>query len=182
MKYVLALSLIFLITIVSQAEDKNKQSASKVEPKNKEIDYEGFLKLALESKNMRLQKRLSEKDFLNAMQSNKYILLDCRSEKMFKLRHIKGAINLPFTEFTEKTLTKIIPNKNSKILIYCNNNFLGDPKSMMLKKAISSLNISTQVSLRGYNYHNIYELAPRLDVKKTILPFAGTDVVEISEK
>ncbi len=120
-------------------------------------------------------KRLSEHQYLQAIESNDYILLDARSKKNYKLRHIKHAINLPFTEFTAETLAKVIPNKDSKILIYCNNNFLGSPISFASKMPAASLNLSTQVSLAAYGYKEIYELGPLLDISKTEIEFEGTE-------
>ena len=104
------------------------------------------------------------------------LILDARSESKFKLRHIKGALNLPFTEFTETTLAKAIPAKNTRVLIYCNNNFLGSPVAFAGKVAAASLNISTYVTLTSYGYTNIYELGPLIDIKSTKLPFQGEEV------
>ena len=104
------------------------------------------------------------------------VLLDARSASMFKLRHIKGAVNLPFTDFSVASLAAVLPTKNSRVLIYCNNNFLGAPVSMFSKVASASLNLSTYTSLEAYGYDNINELGPLLDVNKTKIPFEGTEV------
>lgn len=110
------------------------------------------------------------------IQDEEVVLLDARSESRYKLRHIKGAISLPFTEFTKETLAKVIPNMNSKILIYCNNNFTGSPEAFASKAPVASLNLSTFVSLKAYGYKNIYELGPLLSVDSTKLIFEGTEV------
>ncbi len=171
---------ILLVTLIANAEGNQKNKTNKIKAtqkiKNRLINYNGFRKIVLAAEKPREKMRLTEKEFLKAMKSKQYILLDARSAAKFKLRHIKGAINLPFTEFTEKTLTKVIPDKNAKILIYCNNNFKGSPIAFPGKAPIASLNISTQMSLRAYKYHNIYELGPLLNVENTILPFEGTEV------
>jgi hypothetical protein len=85
-------------------------------------------------------------------------------------------VNLPFTDFTAETLAKVIPKRGTKILIYCNNNFLGSRISFASKAAPASLNISTYTSLRVYGYTNIFELGPLLAVGTTQIPFAGTEV------
>lgn len=92
------------------------------------------------------------------------------------MRHIRGAVSLPFTDFTAESLARVIPAKNTRVLIYCNNNFLGAPVSLASKAAPASLNISTYIALATYGYTNIYELAPLLDVATTKLPFEGTEV------
>ena len=59
-------------------------------------------------------------------------------------------------------------------MIYCNNNFRGNPVAMASKAPSASLNISTYIALYNYGYHNVYELAPYVDVHTTKLPLAGT--------
>jgi hypothetical protein len=102
--------------------------------------------------------------------------LDARTASKYELRHIRGAVSLPFTDFTADTLAKVIPVKRTKVLIYCNNNFLSSPVSFASKAAPASLNISTYTSLRTYGYTNIFELGPLLDVLTTAIPFAGTEL------
>ncbi len=167
-------ALCTLLTISNLNADDS--TATKAHIENPNIDYDGFARIVIESAEDRDQKRLTEKEFHTAITSGEYILLDARSERTFKMRHIKGAVNLPFTEFSQETLAKVIPGEGAKILIYCNNNFAGSPEAMFSKSIRASLNLSTQASLRAYGYENIYELGPFLDVNNTILPFAGTEV------
>src|SRR5438105_15100400 len=140
------------------------------------IDYPTYLRIAQEVQNSREKRRLTEEQFLSLAAQPGTIVLDARSESKYKLRHIKGAINLPFTEFTEATLAKAIPAKNTRVLIYCNNNFLGSPVAFAAKASAASLNISTYVTLTNYGYTNIYELGPLIDIKKTRLVFEGEEV------
>ena len=81
-----------------------------------------------------------------------------------------------FPEFTEATLARVIPTHATRILIYCNNNFIGAPESLPMKAIASALNVSTFVSLHAYGYRNVYELGPALDVNQTRLEFAGSEV------
>ena len=92
------------------------------------------------------------------------------------MRHVKGAVNLSFPEFTEATLAKAVPARATRVLIYCNNNFFGAPESMPVKAISSALNLSTFVSLHAYGYRNVYELGPAIDVAKTKLAFEGEEV------
>ena len=145
-------------------------------PSNPLIDYSGFEKIVLATEKQRATHRLSEFDFMVATQESGVVVLDARSASMYALRHIKGAVNLPFTDFTADSLSRVIPAKDSKVLIYCNNNFLGSPIAFASKTATASLNLSTYTSLISYGYTNVYELGPLLDVKSTVLPFEGTEV------
>ena len=66
-------------------------------------------------------------------------------------------------------------DKDQKILIYCNNNFVGEPQAFATKVAPPSLNLSTYISLYTYGYRNVYELGPLLDVKRTKLELVKSE-------
>ena len=70
----------------------------------------------------------------------------------------------------------MIPTPETRVLIYCNNNFEGAPASMPVKAIASALNISTFVSLHAYGYRNVYELGPAIDVARSHLTFSGTEI------
>jgi rhodanese-related sulfurtransferase len=140
------------------------------------IDYDQFQRIVIDSKAQREQHRLTESEFLADMREPGVIVLDARTESRYRLLHIKGAVNLPFTEFTAATLAQIAPDKNAKILIYCNNNFRDSPVAFASKTAAASLNLSTYTSLRAYGYTNIYELGPLLKMADTKIPFEGSTV------
>ncbi|HTB83486.1 MAG TPA: rhodanese-like domain-containing protein [Candidatus Sulfotelmatobacter sp.] len=140
------------------------------------IDYKGFQKIVADSAAGRESHRLTERQFLQAMADTNAVLLDARTAAKYEMRHIHGAVNLQFTDFTADTLARTIPAKGTEILIYCNNNFLGSPVSFATKAVSASLNVSTYTSLRSYGYTNIYELGPLLDVHSTAIPFEGSEV------
>ena len=140
---------------------------------NRLIDYPGFAKAVNESGRLREQRRLTEAQYLKAMHEKGVVILDARTDKRYDMLHLRGAVNLLFTEFTVKTLTQVIPNKKTKVLIYCNNNFRGDVAAFADKLAGASLNLSTFAALVTYGYTNVYELGPLLDVGTTRLPFDG---------
>src|SRR6476646_5584861 len=107
---------------------------------NRLIDYDKFKEIVIQSSEERESRRLTEAQFIAMMKEPGIVLLDARSESRYNLRHIKGAINLPFTEFTEKSLAAVIPRKDTKVLIYCNNNFEGSPTAFAAKAPAASLN------------------------------------------
>lgn len=143
---------------------------------NRLIDYGKFREIVIQSAQERELRRLTEAQFIAMMQEPGIVVLDARSESRYTLRHIKGAISLPFTEFTEQSLAAVIPRKDTKILIYCNNNFEGSPTAFAAKAPAASLNLSTYTSLKAYGYSNVFELGPLLDVATTKIPFQGKDV------
>jgi hypothetical protein len=140
------------------------------------IDYDGFARNVAEVRELRAQRRVSEEEFLRMASEPGTVILDARSERLYRLRHVKGAVNLSFPEFTAETLAQVIPTRETRVLIYCNNNFEGAPASMPVKAVSSALNVSTFVSLHAYGYRNVYELAPAVDVKSTKLAFVGSEL------
>jgi len=66
-----------------------------------------------------------------------------------------------------------LPDKDAKILIYCNNNFKNAAVPFPSKAPVASLNISTYIALYNYGYRNIYELGPVLDPVKSRIVFEG---------
>jgi hypothetical protein len=143
---------------------------------NELIDYGKYLQIAREVQPVREKHRLTEERFAAMAAEPGTIVLDARSADKFQLRHIKGAVSLPFTDFTAESLAAAIPAKTTRILIYCNNNFRGAPVSLRSKSPAASLNISTYVALATYGYTNVYELGPLLDVKTTKLIFEGEEI------
>ena len=140
------------------------------------IDYGQFERIVTSSSAQHESHRLTEADFLAHMRETGTLVLDARTESRYRLRHIKGAVNLPFTEFTAAALANIAPDKDATILIYCNNNFLDSPRAFATKAPAASLNLSTYTSLKAYGYTHVYELGPLLRIGDTKIPFEGSEV------
>lgn len=140
---------------------------------NPNIDMQGYLKVAAEAADYRESRRLTEEEFLRMSREPETIILDARSREKYDLLHIKGAINLSFPDITVESLSRMLPDKNARILIYCNNNFVGEEKAFPTKAPTASLNLSTYISLYSYGYRNVYELGPLLDVKTSKLEFVS---------
>ena len=145
-------------------------------PVNELIDYQAFARNVGAVRALRESRRVSEAEFMRLAREPGTVVLDARSERLFRLRHVAGAVNLSFPEFTEATLARIIPTRETRILIYCNNDFTGAPESLPVKAVASALNLSTFVSLHTYGYHNVHELGPVIDVARSKLAFAGEEV------
>ena len=145
---------------------------------NELIDFPKYLEIARKVEPVRKLRRLTEEHFAAMAAEPGTVVLDARSADKFKMRHIRGAVSLPFTDFTAESLAKVIPEKTTRVLIYCNNNFRGAPVSLAAKNLAASLNISAYVALATYGYTNVYELGPLLDVKMMKLAFEGTELSE----
>lgn len=149
-----------------------------------DIDYPGFVELTKEAEEHRKTHTVSVAEFLKMAEEKNTIILDTRSEKMYKAKHIKGAVHLNFSDFTAGKLAKVIANKATRILIYCNNNLDKDEMYFARKSRALALNIPTFINLFGYGYKNVYELdalvktASLLEGEKPAFEFEGTAVVK----
>ena len=85
------------------------------------------------------------------------------SANAFAAGHIRGAVNLPFTDFTADSLARVIGQRDRPILIYCNNNFSNNADPVPRKAIQVALNIQTFINLYGYGYRNVYELNDVID-------------------
>lgn len=141
---------------------------------NPKIDMAQYLKVAQEAAAHRETHRVTEAEFLRMSHEPGTIVLDARSQEKFNLLHIRGAINLSFPDIAVESLARVLPDKNARILIYCNNNFVNNEAAFPSKAPSASLNVSTYISLYTYGYRNVYELGPLLDVKHTRLTLEPT--------
>jgi len=178
MKFVL---LILPAALISSLPAALPPSTATQPPDNRLIDYPGFLADAAAVGKLRQRSRVTEPQFLQMASEPDTIILDARSDDKYEMLHIAGARHLALTDVTEGTLARVIPSKSTRILIYCNNNFLDEPVTLASKCARASLNIYTFNTLYSYGYRNVYELAPLASIHTSRLPFAGTMAEKLKE-
>ena len=185
----------FFITGIahSQTSNQTKKMAEKEHYPKALVNYDDFKNLVSELEKQREKRLVSLDVFLKMAKEDNVVILDSRSDFRFNRKHLKGAIHLDFTDFTQDNLLKLIPDTNTKILIYCNNNFDGDPIDFASKMAkpktnietqilsnrkpiMLALNIPTHINLYGYGYKNIYELDELVNVNDPRITFEGTEV------
>ena len=99
-------------------------------------------------------------------------MLDARSKEKFDELHVEGALHLSFPDIAIDTLAALLPDKNVRILISCNNNFRGAEGPFPSKLPSASLNLPTYIALYDYGYRNVYELGPLIDIETTAIAFA----------
>jgi hypothetical protein len=143
-------------------------------PANPAIDMAGFLNVALQAAQHRESRRIAEAEFIRMSREPDTVVLDARSAQRYDELHVKGATNLSFPDITVESLARTIPNKKTRILIYCNNNFLNAQGPFPSKLPSASLNLSTYVALYNHGYRNVYELADTLDLKRSKLEFTSS--------
>jgi rhodanese-related sulfurtransferase len=188
------LSLIFLSLVVVSGSVSAEQASY---PKAK-VSFEDFKGLVAEVESHRSRRLIDFNTFLAMSKEPGTVILDSRSSFRFERIHLKGAKHLSFTDFTQANLARVIPSFDTRILIYCNNNFKGNQVDFASKVAaprpslasnpagsqfaaqekplMMALNIPTYVNLYGYGYRNVYELNELVDVRDSRVSFEGTIV------
>jgi phage shock protein E len=183
MKYYPSLLIVPMIWItpiqILNAQEKVEQNNRNPQENSQElvnpaIDIDGYLRISQEAANYRQNRRLTEAEFIAKSKESGTIILDARSTERYNELHIKGAVNLSFPDIAIASLQNLIPDKNTLILIYCNNNFRGAETAFPTKMSTASLNISTYIALYNYGYKNVFELAPLLDIKASQIEFEST--------
>jgi len=167
----IALAISVLVISATLAADVPSQSPAP--PVNPAIDMKGYLQVAQEAAKHRETRRLTEADFIRMSKESGTLVLDCRSREKYDQLHIDGAINLSFPDITIESLRRVLPDRNTRVLIYCNNNFKNSEEAFPSKMPLASLNISTFIALYTYGYRNVYELAPLIDPAKSKLRLVG---------
>lgn len=163
------------------------------------VSFEDFKELVAAVEPHRAARLIDFATFLKKSKEPNVIILDSRSDFRFDRIHLKGAKHLAFTDFTQANLAKVIPDGETTILIYCNNNFEGDEVDFTSKVAypgslqrdrvatqmraqekpkMMALNLPTYVNLYGYGYHNVFELDELLNVKDARVTFEGSLVTK----
>ena len=140
------------------------------------IDYDTFLAHAAYVGRLRNEHRLTEEQFIAMSAEPGTVIFDARSDDKYAGLHIKSAKHLNFSEITAGELARIFPTKSTRILIYCNNNFLNAPNAFPAKAMTASLNIHTFNTLFSYGYTNVFELGPLIDINKARLTFEGSQL------
>jgi rhodanese-related sulfurtransferase len=161
------------------------------------VSFEDYKAIVAEVEAHRASRLIDLETFVAMSQEPGVVVLDARSALRYERIHVKGATNLSFTEFTEASLKRVIPSLDTKILIYCNNNFDGNQADFATKAAprlpspgglsalpspareeplMMALNIPTYINLYGYGYRNVYELDELVHVRDPRVVFEGSTV------
>lgn len=163
--------MLIRIALAAFALAAGAQAGSPAQPPNPAIDAAGHLRVAHEAAQHRELRRVSEDEFIRMAREPGTVVLDARSRAKFDELHVKGAVNLSFPDFTAAALARLIPDRSTRVLIYCNNNFVNAEGPFPAKLPSASLNLSTYAALYDYGYRNVFELAPRLDPRHAKLEF-----------
>ena len=190
MRKICMLLMVVLVTSVVSAQEKTYPPAK--------VSFDDFKGLVGAVETHRAKRLVDLDTFLKMSKEPNTIIFDSRSDFRYDRIHVKGARHLSFTDFTQGNLKGVIPDFNTRILIYCNNNFEGDqvdfPSKIALppvfgsaesleqqfsiqeKPVMMALNIPTYINLYGYGYRNVYELDELVTVSDPRIEFEGSIV------
>jgi len=190
MKRLLILSMVFAVTTTAWAQSRSYPKAK--------VSFQDFKELVAAVESHRAARLVDLDTFLRMSTEPDTIIFDSRSDVRFNRIHMKGARHLSFTDFTQDNLGTVIPSFNTRILIYCNNNFEGNETDFASKMSTAprapsdealttqfavqekprmmALNIPTHVNLYGYGYRNVYELDELVSVDDPRIEFEGSIV------
>ena len=167
------------------------------------VSFDQYEKLVNAVKEHRSKRMVSLDEFNRMSQLENVVILDTRSDSMYHAVHIKGAVHLNFSDFTQAALDALFGSRDVTILIYCNNNFIHQlqpkdelnlaelmayvptkmsyPQDEVLNSTpiTLALNIPTYINLFGYGYQNVYELKELVDVNDSRIQFEGAAVDRI---
>jgi phage shock protein E len=115
------------------------------------------------------------------LKSGDALLIDLNSADAFAVQHLEGAINLPATELTDETLESLIPNKNTRLVLYC-----ADTLYLTRRIALTTLGAAAVIQL-GYKNTTLLEPVYHSDDCKAAKKTAKTlgicgDLLRLIEK
>jgi len=154
-------------------------------------DSEGFLNAAHEAESSRGSRRIDEATFARMAAEPKTVVLDARSSDHWRQLRVKGSMNLLYTDFTAAALERLIPSRDTRVLIYCRNNIRDTRHALPLptqtqqtfpypdefdppqipKAFAAGLNIPTFITLHIYGYTNVWELSSAVDPNVSPIAF-----------
>ena len=144
--------LILLLLIPSGA------SAVPPVPQGTYKDYARHHRDALALAEIHKERLITPQQLLDMMQDPNTVLIDVRDIERYAKSHIKGAKNYSPFIFSDKEFQELVPDKETKIILYCDNGLsyiAGPPKKNMRAISLTSLAFPYLYTL---GYHNLYEL------------------------
>ena len=138
--YLTSLLIAVLLTATALAENRTVVN---------EINPQDFYRQASTSP----PKEISAKQLADWLANKSVVLIDLRAKESFDHAHIRGAINLPIEALTSERLKTLVPNSDSRIVVYCTNNFM--PTRMI---ALTTLGYPAIEQLGYSNVHRLEDM------------------------
>lgn len=148
------------------------------------LQSEEYFERAKELQKFRKSRTVDMAKINEMLKDKDTILLDTRGDEDYKRLHIRGAKHLSYADMTTDRLAKLIPDKNTRIILYCY------AAIMPLRTRNLPLSTNAFVDMHMYGYTNLYEIRNINTIKSTQqlckeildMPFEGDATVIASMK
>jgi hypothetical protein len=127
------------------------------------VDLNGYLEGSRAAALHQASRLLTEEEFIRMSREKETIVLDVREFPTHHSCHVHGAENLAAAHADAGRLEALIPDKDTRILIYGYDNFSAPPDPG------ASPNILALTVLYRHGYRNVYELGTVIDPAATRL-------------
>jgi|GEM_PF-1159616 len=152
-----------------QAGNPHADNSHADNPHADNLDYASFKALAEQTAPVRSENRISVERFTELAAQPDTVILDTRSKRDYDDRHIKGAIHLNYADINEDSLRKLIPDPDTRVLIYCVNNFIPVQDELAMLAEHASAEAETAEAVRPYESVEgkvlVKEAGSRIEVK-----------------
>ena len=163
-KIAIIITALLSIIMLNAQSKKDKNSQNNELTTSPFVDYDAFEALVKEVKQHRAERLITLDDFLEKSKEANTIILDTRSKEMYDLKHVKGAVHLNFSDFTQFTLDALMneyAGKNTQILIYCNNNF-EDVGNTVMANNVAVLDVDPAFMTKSFVPSEVLEIKSEL--------------------
>lgn len=173
-RMVLYISLLLLVFSASMSRaDESRQESVLQTHVSRPLTVDEF-RAALPEK----AEELDMDGFLKLKEAKEVVVLDVRSKEKYERRRLKGSLNAPLTDLTEKNLPQLAPDKETPVVLVCDYSF--QPVRMI------AMTLQAYPVLKANGYKNIHRLNLWHDrngggmrdekAQEKLLEFEGTDV------
>jgi hypothetical protein len=113
------------------------------------------------------------------LKARSVVLIDLRDAVEFNYQHLQGAINIPATEITEAKLKKILPDKSTRIVIYCGDTLF--PTRRIALTTFGEPSFSQLGYSRTYTLEDLWQ-AKACNAAKAVARQENSDNVNVPEQ
>jgi len=168
----LATAGLFIVLGICGAAQAQLQSETRAEAQSHEQKAFAFTRDLGPALDHRLNRIIDLDRFAQMNREANTVILDTRSRAAFASGHIYGAVNVPLSEMTLLNLGDAIEDRETRILIYGDENI--DEVAGRSDYEISSLpiNLLTYISLHRYGYYELFELGEKASLKDERIDWA----------
>ena len=173
-------SVIVQSVSIDEAERPNATPETNIFP---ETQFAAFLSTARRLQAERPSHLVRLDRFLEDAAAPGTVVLDTRSKSAFDAIHLAGAINVEFADLSAESVAAVVPSKDTRVLIYCNNNFEITEEAAIAelgaKILAHALNIPTHTTLARLGYDNVGELSESVAVDDSRLSWEGVNATNL---